>query len=95
MKENKDNFIPFIGGVANGQWKKNSSSIDRYVARRTQLAPSFHEDGGNGPVGIVPDEDRYRRERIRGESKEWFIYVLDSLTLDQAMEMLINGYMKK
>ena len=95
MKENKDNFIPFIGGVANGQWTKNSFFIDRYVARRTQLAPSFHEDGGNGPVGIVPDEDRYRRERIRGESKEWFIYVLDSLTLDQAMEMLINGYTKK
>ena len=95
MNENKDNFIPFIGGVANGQWTKNSSFIDRYVVRRIQLVPFFHEDGGNGPVGIVFDEDRYRRERIRGESKEWFIYVLDSLTLDQAMEMLINGYTKK
>ncbi len=94
MNENKDNFIPFIGGVANGQWTKANEPTS-YVARRTQLVPSFHEDGGNGPVGIVPDEDRYRRERIRGESKEWFIYVLDSLTLDQAMEMLINGYMKK
>ena len=83
MKENKDNFIPFIGGVANGQWTK-ANEPTRYVARR-----------GTRPIEIVPDEDRYRRERIRGESKEWFIYVLDSLTLDQAMEMLINGYTKK
>ena len=94
MNENKDNFIPFIGGVANGQWTK-ANEPTRYVARRTQLAPFFHEKGGTRPIEIVPDEDRYRRERIRGESKEWFIYVLDSLTLDQAMEMLINGYTKK
>jgi hypothetical protein len=44
------------------------------------------------PSEFIREEAVYRRERMRAEREEWTIYVLDSLTIAQAMGKLLRGY---
>ncbi len=44
------------------------------------------------PVEVTRNEATYRREKLTATGKVWIIYVLDSLTIAQAMGKLVSGY---
>ncbi len=75
----------FIGGVADGQW----ICTEGQHGWRVRHPHNYRPEGG--PHDLAP-VDSYRQERIRVNDQRWTIYVLDSLSPEEAMGMLVAGY---
>jgi len=75
--------VLFIGGLADGQRRPDPESPYWKVAGDAPATRADHDF--SKPFEYVRTEDLYRRERLRSGREEWVIYVLDSLTTEQAM----------
>lgn len=82
--------VLFIGGLADGQRRPDPESQYWKVAGAAPVPCADHDF--SKPFEYVRNEALYRRERLRSGREEWVIYVLDSLTTEQAMGKLVRGY---
>jgi hypothetical protein len=79
-----ENTFLFIGGPADGRriTVTNPGEDVRYV---TPVAPT----------GFIRGEERidvYRSSKLGGNSKKFFVYVLDGMTGDEVIASLLKGY---
>ena len=82
--------VLFLGGIADGQRRPDPERQYWKVAGAAPIPRADHDF--STPFEYVRNEDVYRRERLRSGREEWVIYVLDSLTTEQAMGKLVRGY---
>ena len=82
--------VLFIGGLADGQRRPDPESQYWKVAGDAPIPRADHDY--SKPFEYVRNEEVYRRERLRSGREEWVIYVLASLTTEQAMGKLVRGY---
>jgi hypothetical protein len=82
--------VIFIGGVAHGKSLPDPKSKYWNVPRTEQI-PVRDTVAGNF-LGDPLNVDVYRRERVRlrGLYRNIIIYVLDSLTIEQAIAKMVN-----
>jgi hypothetical protein len=80
----------FIGGLADGQRRPDPKSQYWKMAAAAPIPRADHDFSKS--FEDVRNEDVYRRERLRSGREEWVIYVIDSLTTEQAMGKLVCGY---
>jgi len=82
----------YIGGIADGErrlTKYRRTMIPRYTGRLTL------SDCANPQVDHFSScitQELYRFERLRGPSGEFAVMVLDTLTADDMIELLISKY---
>lgn len=82
-----DNACLCIGGVLDGQFRKECG-IRLKAIKLVPVAPP--NDGPSDSVQM--SYDIYRLELFRGERHRYPLYVLNSLSIDEAIEMLISNY---
>jgi hypothetical protein len=75
-------YVLFIGGSADGQWLAKPTAEYWKIPKNETYR------------GLVLC-DTYRRERLRSGNEEWECYVLESMTSQDFIERLINGYSSK
>ena len=76
--------VLFVGGCADGQW------LDRPVGEYFKVPRRYPIAGGNAESVI--NCDLYRCERLRSGKREWECWVLDSLSSEDFIDWLIDGY---
>lgn len=78
----------FIGGLCDGQWLKVTAG-----ARRWEVPlPGVELPAFRGRPAQVVNHEHYRPVQMGGEARAATVFILDGLTLDDAMAMLITGY---
>ena len=80
----------FIGGLADGKRMKDPGQ--QYWKVAGDMPVPRYNTVPMHPVEITRNEATYRREKLTAAGKVWIIYVLDSLTIAQAMGKLVSGY---
>ena len=85
-------ILLYIGGAADGErrlTKHQRTMIPRY-ARRLTVSDCINPQVDHFSSCIT--QELYRFERLRGPSGEFAVMVLDTLTADDMIEMLISKY---
>ena len=83
--------VLFIGGSKDGEWIKVDTTM-QYI-KVPVLDNTKYIDSHSLEYDVVTTE-LYRSEFIRAQDKEFQVYVMKNLTLDQMCNMLIEGYKK-
>ena len=80
-----------VGGSYDGEWLLTDSSMP--VVRRLShesLVCSLSE--ADKVERSVIETEEYRRERFVGREKDFVLYVLDGMSVDEMVEELLGGY---
>ncbi len=88
----KPEILLYIGGIADGErrlTKHQRTMIPRY-ARRLTVSDCINPQVDHSMSCIT--QHLYRMERIRGPQQGFAVMVLDTLTADDMIEMLISKY---
>ena len=82
--------VLFIGGVLDRR-RRQDKKIQYWKVAEPEPCPPASFDFST-PAKINLREDLYRRETLKSGETTWVVYVLDSMTVTQAMDALLKGY---
>ena len=82
--------VLFIGGVLDRRRRRDKNLKYLKVAEPEPCPPANFDF--SKPAKINLRKDLYRRETLKSGETTWVVYVLDSMTVTQAMGALIKGY---
>lgn len=82
----------FIGGVADGKELDVTSCPDDYFKVSSYCDQNYSI---NAKFDDMIHVDTYRKERIRCNESEWCVMVEVETTMKQAINMLLNRYIRK
>lgn len=80
----------FIGGVADGKMEDHRGERYAQKAEYLPLGPC-----GKIPVVLERKVDTYRQEHLYGREQAFEIYILHTMSVDEAIKLLINKYANK
>lgn len=82
----------FIGGSVDGERREVPAGIPSINVVPFERTPALMSDENAHPVAKEFKSERYSRQKLRSERKDFIVYVADGV---DAMAALIDGYRRK
>ena len=85
--------VLFLGGSKDGQWFEVDASEPRIMmVKENKHLPLYIKDVDFTKITV--ENEIYKSNFIQSEKEMHQLYVLDSISSDEMMKMLINGYLQ-
>lgn len=79
----------FLGGPADGQWRET----DRMPEYRVVWSPPFNPGKWDEPTPY--EFHHYRAMPFQAGPKRWLVYIYSELKIEEAFQILLEGYQAK